>query len=404
MNQVLWTRVGIVATAAGALGLAGFVCFGGSSVMLTGRSGDRSVVELRLITELQTLRATWEPRQRERVLERAKGFGREFAGPMSRLLRLDDHELLEQAAEYAGAMGIADVREDLVALATSRSSLAPRARIEAVKSAERLGPWSSDDLGEFLVKGSVPLRLAALEVCAGRSDVPWMEILQILCSQHADDVEGVSDADRKLLREAAVQVVPMKPDTHVLGELWSAVMIGETHIAAAALGALARTEPDAGLASKLLAHLDQLHGSALLAGLDVLATWERRLSDPGPVWTIVERHDLDVETRAHALWCLEKTASFSPDALRDALPTMPPIVQHFAARCLLTTGHVDGFRALLDVTESEDVRAVPMARQLLAWLTGKAPSTDREGFEQDLIQTLASLQGRALPAPGFVVK
>jgi hypothetical protein len=91
--------------------------------------------------------------------------------------------------------------------------------------------------------------------------------------------------------------------------------------------------------------------------------------------------DLDSETCVFALSCLELTKSFRPTVLVGALPRLPPLAQHFAARCMLTMDHADGFRWLLDVAESGDARAVTMSRQLLAWLTGETPNSDREEFE-----------------------
>jgi hypothetical protein len=401
INQVLFCRFGLIVTGSCAATLAACLGFGASNAGIPGPKIERSPSELKLISELELLRGTWNPRQRVRIIERAAGFADKFAGPMSRILRLDDHDLIEEAVEYAGAMGVVALRPDLVALACSKGSLQPSARIRAVLAAECLGPWSQEQLSHFLTAGSLPLRLASLQVCAKRPDAPWMQILPILSAGYHEGLEGMSDDDLRLLRDAAILAVPKKLDQHVLRELWSSVMVGDTRVAAAALSALARTEPNDRLVKRLLAHLDQLEGNAVIAGLDLLSKWGLRLANPAAVWTLVERNDLDSETCVFALSCLELTKSFRPTALVDALPSLPPLAQHFAARCMLTMGHADGFRWLLDVAESGDARAVTMSRQLLAWLTGKTPNSDREEFEAAMFQAIASLRGRKLPAHGM---
>ena len=384
-NEVLTLRVGIIVSAIAALCLFGAVFFIQPGVKVLDRKRTHSARERDLVDILESLRTSWDPRQRERILAEAPRNAERFAGLLHRMLRIPDHRLLMQAVEYAGVLGAPGLRPLVVDLTRSRRA---GVRTQAVRAAEQLAPWPTERLEEFLVYGITPVKLATLEIAAQRADAPWNEILKLL-------VHGDGE-----LREAAVRAIPRRPPAAVSVALWDMVDRGELSEVIVGLQALARTELTDDTEARLAGILPRLDSEGQLVCLDALAAKGKRLAEAKAVWSLVLRGDVEVRVRARAFHCLEQTGSFEVEQVRSEVPTMDPMLRYCAARCLLSSGHEDGAAVLLDLLESDDDRAVLASRRLLAWLTGRSPATSEPEFRRTLSRNGRTLR-RQLPAPAL---
>ncbi len=394
-NEVLALRAGVIATAAIGVALLASVFFIPSEIQVLDRGGkDRSAIEQELVRELELLRGAWDPKWRKRILDKAPIRAQEFAGPLNRILRMRSHRLMEQAVEYAGALGELDLRDAAAEIATSSAQLAPSLRIKAMKTTEQLGRWDRDQLADFVALGTPPVQLAALEISSQRRDAPWPEILELLTNAD-DSVAG------RTLSNAAIQAIPEHPPEELARALWDMVVSGDTQGTMLGLRAIRRTKLDAAMGQRLAGLLGRLNPDAQLVCLDLLGSMGKPLGDPGPVWNLVQEADTDSRIRARALYCLEQTRSFEAQQVREQVFNMDPLAKYFAARCLIAADQRDGPDILLDLVDTDEVDLSVASRRLLAWLTGRGPGTSRDGFRNSLPTAIESHGERRLPAPGY---
>ncbi len=392
-DEVLALKVGLTVTAALAIVLLASVFFIPTEVRVLDRGTDQSAARKRLVKTLEALRTTWEPGRRQRLLDRAPSHAKDFVGPLHRILRMQEPRLLEPAVDYAGALGVADLRPALARIATSSEVLPPGVCSQAMKAAERLGPWGRDQLARFLAEGTPPMKLAALAICANRADAPWPEVLQLL--------QGGGDNLRdRQLTAAAIKAIPEIPPPELVKALWEMIASGDADRVALGLRALSRVRLEADMCSKLAGRLERLDSEARLICLDLLGRTGSRLPDPAPVWTIVTGPDTKPRVRARALYCLEQTSSFEVGEVRRQIFSMDPLTQYFAARCLIAAHREDAVDILLRLVDDEDKDLSVASRRLLAWMTGRGPWTSPEGFRNSLATIKSRVLGR-LPAPGY---
>lgn len=393
-NEVLLIKIGVTVTATIGLVLLTSIFFIPTKVEVLGNAKDQSEARRQLTAKLETLRTTWEPRRRRRILDKAPDQAEYFAGPLDRILRMRDPKLLEAAVDYAGALGVADLRPVLARMAISSRPLPPGVRSKAMKAAERLGPWGRNQLAEFLTEGTPPMKLAALEICANRPDAPWTEVLALLSG-------GGDNITDQMLTTAAIKAIPEIPPPELVKVLWEMIAYGDADGVVLGLRALRRARLDPEMYSKLAGGLEHLHSDAQMICLDLLGRAGKRLPDPVPVWTLVKSPDTKPLVRARALYCLEQTRSFEVQDVRKQVFYMDPLAKYFAARCLLAADQKDGADILLDLVDIEDDKDLSVAsRRLLAWMTGKGPGTSRKEFQNSLARTTHRSAGR-LPAPGY---
>jgi hypothetical protein len=389
-NEVLLVKVAMASLGVGML--VTLVCFLFLLPSVTVRLYEgNSETERELRSKLTELRGTWDPRERQRLLEQAATLRPQLNGTLNRMLRLPDFDLLKQAVDYAGAMGEPQLRPALVELVTSPRRLPAGIKPKAMLAAERLDAWTPDELASFLTKAELPLRLAALEVVSKRRDAPWGEVIDLMAN------------DDEVLREAAIAAVPPEPPPEFITELWFMVSHSDPDMYEVGLKALARVKPTPEIQVRLVGLLPQLSEPAQFACLDMIGSCRCRLPDASKVWDLAIDEVASPALRARALYCLEQTQSFSVGPLVERYPFMMPLTKYFAARCLLSQGHADAPKLLLDLLEEEDEATRLAARRLLAWMTGQGPGTGREGFERSLeaMDRSAGAGGGELPAPSY---
>lgn len=392
-NQVRALQIAMTTASTIAIALGIYAFSMAPNVKLVERGRNMSAGERELIAELGSLRASWDPKERQRILDAAPAHSEQYTKAMRTVLEDHSHPLLAQAAEYAGVMGDANLREFLEKITDSKNSLPTATRKHAVLSAELLRPWSQEQLENLLAAHRpLPVKLAALEICAHRTEAPWEQILPFLTADNENP--GAQE-----LRDAAIQAIPRRPDAALLQDLWTMITAGDTDAAVQGLRALGRTDRDAKIAEQLTAELDRLEEPAVLAGLELLSGWGPPLANGKPIWTLVQRQDLSPRTHALAFFCLERTRSFDAKTVVEALPTLSPTLQYHAARCLVVHGHPDGPTTLLDLIEGEPTAASIPSRQFLSWMTGMSPRTDRTGFEEALARSRTISRVRPLPEP-----
>jgi len=393
-NEVLIIKIGGVITAAVGIVLLASIFFIPTEIKVLGNGKEQSEARKRLVTELEALRAAWEPKQRQRILDRASTHAENFAGPLHRMLRMRNPKLIDPAVEYAGALGVASLRPTLARMAISPRELPPGVRSKAMKSAEQLSPWGRNQLAEFLTEGTPPMKLAALEICANRRDAPWIEVLELLSS--GDD--NVTDQQ---LAEAAIKAIPEIPPPELVKALWDMIILGDRGSVVLGLRALRRARLDPEMYTKLAGRLEHLDSGGRMICLDLLGGAGKRLPDPVPVWTLITSPDTKPLVRARAIYCLEQTTSFQAEEVRKQVFYMDPLAKYFAARCLIAADQKDGGEILLDLVDAEEADLSVASRRLLAWLTGKGPGTSRKEFQLSLSATPRHSAARHLPAPGY---
>ena len=389
INQYALVRSGMILSVAIATVLAGYVVFNQEDLVRRRSPAGESDIEAELLAELRSLRNAWDPRQRERVLKAAPDKAELFAGTLNRVLRLPDHELLLTAIEYAAALGDPALRDTLVDLTTTSHPTPVRGA--AILAAERLEPWSTSELAEFLKTGVVPIKLATLRAAENRTDAPWREVVDLI-------LQGDGE-----VREVALATIPPRPPEELIDELLRMVESSDPELHSLGLRALAETRLSVDSAQRLITLLpamtteDQIKALTILTGSDLPESIDQ-------VRSLAFDQSSEPLVQACALHYLERTLAFDPELVRAQVSSMASLPQYFAARCLVRSGDSVGVDTLIRLVRSanaSDPYAVATAcRQLLAWLTGVSPSSSAEEFE--LAFRRISLTDRGdLPAHGL---
>lgn len=380
MNQIVLFRVATVFL--GVLALSFLVA--GLCIHPEFESGEKQArLDAELTDLLQRLRATRDQQARERILRDGRREGRLATKTLRRILQNEEHPLLSQAVEYAGALGVAELRPDVVPWAERGG---PEERALAVRAAEQLGPWTSQQLSAFLNQESVPVQLAVLEIASRRSDAPWQEILSLLSSE-----------DPKV-RRAVLAALPSRPTPEAVTALRAALEADSTSVVVAALDTLSRTEAVAELEGDIMGLVADQDPRIQAAALHCLAAKGSPVAHVDVLHELVLDRSAEPYVRARALHCLERTGSDLGE-LRRRFASLEPLLQYFAARCLVSAGDPEGGRLLLELVEdSSGADAGVASRQLLASLTHLSPGSTSAEFRSRLEQEPP--RAGPLPPPG----
>lgn len=353
------------------------------NVERVGQGPRAGYAEGELTEVLSRLRGTWAQEARARILDEAPLHADRYAGPLRRILRQWQHPLHVEAVEYAGALGRVELRPEVAAQAFRGAT---DLRAMAVRAADQLGPWASEELGGLLSSRFVAVQVAALETVVGRADVPWDAVFRLLTS------------GEETVREAAIAAIPRRPGPDQVEALHKLIDSGDERDAIVGLRALARTELVSEFEPALAELLQRSDSLVQLAILDCpsaalggeFATAVRRV-----VW------DFSVETRvrAKALYCLEKAGSFDATEIHDKIDLLEPRLQYFAARCLIAAGLPKGVEIMVNLVEADDAETVVASRRLLAGLTGASPSSSAQGFRERLTAV-----SHLAPLPGYEIR
>ncbi|MHC4516321.1 MAG: HEAT repeat domain-containing protein [Planctomycetota bacterium] len=343
---------------------------------------------------LRELKRTWKPETKTRRLRKAAGKVDTFKAPLLDLLADEAHPLLAEAIQLAAALEVWESRRAIVQLAV----YGPEGlRSPAILAAERLEPWSQQELVQFLREGKPAVALAALQVSATRDDRPLAEIFNLLSHEDPD------------VRAAAAQAIPHDMDADSLDELLALARGATGDEAVHVMRALGRARPVAAVEGFLIEQLEAREQSARMAALDVLMSRTEPLHQPADVWEFAVNDLVGVTERARAFVCLERTRSFRIADIREELPRLHPYLLYFAARCLISAGETEGVGVLIHLLELDKdrfgglekskVNAVLFAaRKLLADLSRIAPQASTETWRR-WYEGLRTLSPRALASP-----
>lgn len=378
MNQIALFRVAMVV-----LGVLALVFLIAGLCIQPGfeSAGRQARADEELNDLLQRLRATRDQQARERILRDGRREGRMATESLRRILLEEQHPLRTQAIECAGVLGVAELRPDVVAWAQSGT---PEVRAAAVRAAEQLGPWESAELAVFLQTESVPLQLAVLEIVSQRKDAPWSEVLQLLSSEEP------------AVRRAVLAAVPSRPSPEAAGALREVLDQDDSAVVSAGLAVLSRTEMIGELETEVMRLVRDLDPRVQAAALDCLAAKGAPVLEAQVLQDLALDSDAEANVRARALHCLERTGS-DLGQLRSQFGSLEPLLQYFAARCLLTAGDPQGGRLLLELID-EPAGAATASRQLLATLTHMSPGATAAEFRLELERQ--PLKAGPLPPPG----
>lgn len=325
--------------------------------------------EKQLTEILERLRATWDPRARQRILDEAPQQDGRFIGSLRRILGRWNHPLRVEAVEYAGAFGSEELRSDVANLAVrGRAEL----RAAAVRATERLGPWANEDLTGFLATGIVEVQVAVLEIVAERQDGPWRDTILMLASEDP------------AVAAAAVAAVPRQPPPKAAEALWRLIQAGPAEVTARGLMALAHTDRIREFELAVTDLMGRPEPGVQFAALECLSAKGALLARPEAVRDLAWDSSFELEVRAKAFHCLEETRSYDVEALRTGAFSLEPRLQYFAARCLIAAGDARGLIALTDLAETAEADVALACRRLLAGLTGSSPQATIAEFRASI--------------------
>lgn len=384
-NQGTLLRVCMITAGLTSAGLFGAVLFIEPEIDPHQAGAEISAAEAELVEVLEDLRVTWDERRRKRILAEAEFRREDFGAALQRILRIREHPLAEQAVDYALALAAPETESALLKLSHSTN---PVLSHKAILAVERIQAWSPEKLATFLRAGSEAQKLAVLKLASTRDDAPWEEIFHIL------------EGEDRLLRKAAIESMPAKPNAILRHQLWQLVDLGGSEAVVIGLQAIARTNMVDEFERSLADRLQDMDAEAQLACLELLATRAGELQSSEQVWELASSDMSEGPVRAQALLCLERTAQFDTEAMREAVFGFAAELQYFAARCLLAKRDEAGVEVLINLLDGEDPAVVTASRQLLSWLSGRGASSSRVEFEE----SRQNMQLRTpLPAPSLEI-
>ena len=343
---------------------------------------------------LDQIKRAWNPRVKARVVAGARAKAEQLEEPLLWLLSNPRHDRLGEAIGLVSQLGLAKAHPMLVDLVdTAPESLQPA----AVVAAGHLEPWSTEELMDLLRSEKAVLRAAAAESAA---DGPGGRTLELLIAMLEDPEASV--------RDAALEVFPRQMQGRERKEFfeWAGYADGPTEVwAIRAVGKIEFGEDSEALLHEKLRSMDR---ATRAAALDALSRKGNRLRQPNTVWAMAIYSHSDPVEQAKALYCLERTRSFSAGELRRELVFIQdPLPRFFAARCLITDGDKQGAVILIELLETEEVSFADgvdadavryAASALLGELSGLGPSAGLNELS-DWVQGVAELGSRNLRAP-----
>jgi hypothetical protein len=319
------------------------------------RAGGNGDAGARLAQILQRIAHAPDERAQARIGAEAGARTPEMAAPLRAILETPGHRDLEAAIDCAGALGLAELRPQLAALAWSA---APSARGNAIRAAARLGAWPADELERFLQVDIAEVQVAALDVLPEDDDAPWETALALLAS------------DRDEVRDAALRAVPRDPPLRAARVLAELVESDVPRRVVAGLRALCRTDLVGAYertATDLLASSDR---EEQRAALELLTAKEAPLMEPEVVWALACDPATPTDVGARAIFCLERTRSYDVRAVLRGIDGLEPKLRYFAARCLVQSGVPQGGAVLIGLMGCDVPEAILASRKLLAQMTG----------------------------------
>ena len=339
---------------------------------------------------LLKLRQTWQPRARERLLADAQLQIPRLSSPLLWLLSQSRHPFLPEALDLARELEIAECRFPALMLAHEGPQ---RLRPKALVVTHWLEPLLAHELMPFLEDRDPEMVVAALQCAATASEFPLEDVIQLVV--HPD----------VRVCEAALDAIPEQFADEDLDHLLDLANTAVGPSVVFTIRALGRAE----IVDRSEAFLNEMLSSwepeVRTSALEALAGKHEPLSDPGPVWAMVNDSTLDLHERARALLCLEKTGSSSPETLRAELDGLHPFLKYFAARCLITAGDTKGMEVLVEldsnpwhfdgvnIRDIEEIRG--STRKIIFQLSGIRTAADVASWEWSSV--LRELQDRPLP-------
>lgn len=350
----------------------------------------------RLEATLDRVKCAWNPRVKARVLADARAEVERLEEPLLSVLSDPGHDRLAEAIDLACELRLESAHPLLVDLVTTANeSLQPAAFV----AAGHLKPWPTDELMELLRSEQPSLRAAAAESAA---DAPWVRPLEL--------VIAMLEAPDASVRDAALEALPRQVQGREREELLDWAANADEQVAAWAILAVGRVEFGDDVEALLVGKLDSRDRSTRAAALDALSRAGGRLRNPSRVWALAIDADLhrDPAEQARALYCLERTRSFSTKEIRRELVSFQdPLARFFAARCLVTAGEKEGAEILVELLEAEeqsyaegvDADAVRHAvKGLLGQLSGLGSSADLDALWA-WVHRITELDSRNLAVP-----
>lgn len=375
IDQVLWTRVGMVCCMCVALATSISALLTQPKIIQLKAFNAREASRTRVRATAQELAQAWHPRDKANVVGRLRASEdlARFRQALCEALREERGAMQKTLIECGAVVGGNEVRYEIANLAVAGTG---GVRVAAIDVAHRLRPWSSHELADFLASRDHGVRIGTLETVARHGgDMPHDALLSCLLS---DDVAE---------RAAAVRAVPSTPSVALRSELERLLMHGDSVGTAQAIASLSRCVCAEEYEEQVSLCLGNRSDEVRRAALEYLIDRGRAPSKPERVWAVVVDTLQAPGLRTLALHCLERTGSVDLDALRAQAPMMTAGERLLAARCLIRAGDAMALEVLLDLLACADSpRVTESVRHHLAWLTGTtaAASADqfRAGFER----------------------
>ncbi|HLU38409.1 MAG TPA: hypothetical protein VK081_03435 [Planctomycetota bacterium] len=393
IDQVRWTRVGMVFSLVAAAGFAWSAMLNGPKIVVRERVQPTPPAEARLRAAVVQLARTWHPGDRARLLERLRASEDRAAleQAIGALLRkTTDGRERKALLECARVLEAREIPYTIAVGGGGGGGGGGGLRAAAIGVAHALRAIDPDQIAELLQSEDRGARLGMLAAIArDGGTIPDDLLMRSLLSD--DREEG----------ELAVRAFPQRPSAALRERVLVFVTHGEPRAAAQALRALAR-DLEYDHAELAVSCLQNRAEEVRRAALEFLVHNEKVLDHATAVWKVASDDLAPEALRVFALHCLEAHGAADPEALVARVPGMGPQERLLAARCLVRQGDERCVGILVSlVARDEDPEVVASARRLLAWLTGSGPGSTPEQFEAVFIASGKRVRTRYLPAHGL---
>ena len=308
---------------------------------------------------LGSLRRAWNPKERQRLLEEARGQAAMIEGAVHWYLARPESEQFIAVSELAVALHLRSTRPLLASIAAGGN---PVVGLTALRAAHALEPYTWNEIASLL-DGPTPQVVAALE-----------------CTRPVKDRKGVPIADLlgdpdPAVRAAALEALPRELDRAAITLVMGYAGVPELEIAETALAALARIVWDERTAAAATDLFADAPTKARCLLLDKVAADRKPWLPVELLWRTVQE-DGPMEVRTRAFRCLELLGGVPAEDIAFVQDGLPPVLRLHAARCLLAERPREAVEILLELADldiSSDLSnqsARLGARQVLTKITG----------------------------------
>lgn len=340
-----------------------------------------------LETFLGEYRRSWLPDRKRALLKIARTKRKAFAPGLAYVLGERDHPARDVALTLTAELKLIRLRPLVRRIAYEGLY---RLRPRAIIVAHQLEPWTDDEVMRFLDSKDSKVVIAGLAL---PNQKPWSKLL---------DLFGSEDAS---IARASLQALPVSLSEKQDQDLLALAMSGEECKRLCVLKALSRYAIEGPVESTLVRIAtsgdDKLQKQALLT----LAQKGSRLEMPEQIYWIVINSSAELEIKALALYCLEKTDSFDADVIAHDARLMPSLLRYHIARCLIQRNDRRGvdllFGILADASSRKrevEPRELAATRQLLGRLSGMGVGAATEDWMR-WTSHMGDLSNTHLPGP-----